>query len=94
MAEMPRGKRKSIVISNIVNRADGMFLLANHHFEFVFAQLNNSQIMKALDDPPRSIDDTYALILERAEMNKNDERSYQLMIRILRWLAGASRPMN
>jgi len=50
--------------------------------------------MKALDDLPRSIDDTYTLILERTEMNNIDERSYQLMIRILRWLVGASRPMK
>ncbi|KAE8440424.1 hypothetical protein EG329_008005 [Mollisiaceae sp. DMI_Dod_QoI] len=94
--ESPRWLRASgelkpiTIISKVVEKAQGMFLLANFHLKFVFKQRNNQKIQWALDVLPDSIDDTYAGLLRRTEIH--DE--HQLVIRLLCWMTGAVRPLR
>ncbi|KAH9178007.1 hypothetical protein EDB89DRAFT_2239725 [Lactarius sanguifluus] len=83
-----RDEEKDMVIENLAEKADGMF-------RWVYCQLEvlrycfPANVRRALEELPRSLDETYERILKEIN-NTNREHSY----RLLQCLTVASRPLR
>ncbi|KAF8877803.1 hypothetical protein BD779DRAFT_1416503, partial [Infundibulicybe gibba] len=77
------------IVTGVMKKADGMFLLAQLHMNSLEAQLNARDLRRALDELPNTLDATYDEAMSRIS---NGHR--MLAHRIISWLIHAARPMS
>ncbi|KAH4216616.1 hypothetical protein HBI26_190290 [Parastagonospora nodorum] len=80
------------ILSEIVENAKDMFLLARFHMDALADCLNISEIEIALRSLPQGINDTYDQVMERIEkLSVNRRRAVK---RLLQWVSYSKRPLT
>ncbi|PQE29767.1 AGC PKA kinase protein [Rutstroemia sp. NJR-2017a WRK4] len=80
------------IVKTIVDRVDGMFLLAQLHIEILSKKLDRRSIRRALASLPTTLDATYDEALKRIRTQDQDE--VELAEQVLYWISFASRPLT
>ncbi|KAL8993426.1 MAG: hypothetical protein Q9169_006358 [Polycauliona sp. 2 TL-2023] len=80
------------VISSIVGKAKGMFLLARLQFESIMAKPTLRKIKSALKELPEELDSMYDQAIERIQ--NQDPELAALAIKLLCWTHYAARPLR
>ncbi|KAF2673257.1 hypothetical protein BT63DRAFT_466811 [Microthyrium microscopicum] len=75
---------KESIVTTIVERCEGMFLLAQLHMDSLQTKANVKAIGNALQTIPRKLDDTYDLVMDRIESQNEDD--VLLARQMLAWL--------
>ncbi|KAF8873311.1 hypothetical protein BD779DRAFT_1451983 [Infundibulicybe gibba] len=83
-----RGVHEEIV-AGIMNKADGMFLLARLHMNSLETKLRITDLRRALDELPNTLDATYDEAMSRIS-NDNEALAH----RVISWLIHAAQPMT
>ncbi|KAJ6783166.1 hypothetical protein PWT90_03737 [Aphanocladium album] len=78
------------IIDTLTSHADGMFLWVSFLFNEICAGSCDADIRNALNNLPKSLEETYARIISRIGTLT---RRTELMQRIFRWVAAAKRPL-
>ncbi|XTI92171.1 hypothetical protein V2W45_1421691 [Cenococcum geophilum] len=77
--------------STVLTRAEGMFRYARWLLGHLAAQRTGRAIRTALTEMPRSLNETYAMLLNRIPISSPDR---ELLHRCLLWLSFAARPLK
>ncbi|KAF7507610.1 hypothetical protein GJ744_010280 [Endocarpon pusillum] len=80
------------IIENVVEKAQGMFLLPRLHLDRLGNQTRIGKVRKALNDLPSKLDDTYEDAMYRIQHQHEEHR--QLAMRALSWISKAERPLQ
>ncbi|KAH0541245.1 hypothetical protein FGG08_004250 [Glutinoglossum americanum] len=80
------------IVNTIVEKAKGMFLLAQLHMDSLSKKLNRRDIRKAIEDLPAELDDIYDEAMRRIEGQDKEEAN--LAKRVLCWISYAFRPLT
>ncbi|MCJ1282267.1 hypothetical protein MMC26_001590 [Xylographa opegraphella] len=80
------------IVSEIVRRAKGMFLLAQLHLDSLVNKGNRKAIHAALQHLPKGIDGTYDDAMARIRAQNPDDR--ELGEKVLLWISFALRPLS
>ncbi|KAI9774757.1 MAG: hypothetical protein M1839_001624 [Geoglossum umbratile] len=80
------------IINTIVEKAKGMFLLAQLHMDSLATKATRKDVRKALETLPKELYDTYNEAMQRIDSQNNDYR--QLAKRVLFWISFALRPLT
>ncbi|KAJ7652403.1 hypothetical protein DFH06DRAFT_1331042 [Mycena polygramma] len=75
--------------TNIVQRSDGMFLLAKLHVESLATKHTLKAVRKCLTDMPGDLRRTYDEVMQRINRRSDDDRD--LAYRVLSWVSNAKR---
>ncbi|KAJ6545382.1 hypothetical protein B0H19DRAFT_843257, partial [Mycena capillaripes] len=78
--------------TTILQRCDGMFLLAKFHVEVLKLKLTIKAVQDALAKMPGNLNGTYDNILQRIKQQSSDE--LDLAHRALSWVTNAKRPLR
>lgn len=78
--------------SQIVKKADGVFLLADLHITNLATQTNTAQLIRALDSLPSEATTIYEQTLHR--ISQQDENKKKLAFLVLSWIFHALRPLT
>ncbi|KAJ7453131.1 hypothetical protein FB451DRAFT_1565686 [Mycena latifolia] len=76
----------------IVQRSDGMFLLAKLHIDSLLTKHTVKAVREALVNMPSDLNSTYDEVVER--INRQSEEDKQLAWRTLFWVTNAKRPLR
>ncbi|KAJ7453546.1 hypothetical protein B0H11DRAFT_2245368 [Mycena galericulata] len=76
----------------IIQRSDGMFLLAKLHIDSLVTKHTVKAARDALNSMPRGLDNTYDEVVER--INRQSEDDKDLAWLILAWITNAKRPLR
>ncbi|KAK4207663.1 ankyrin repeat-containing domain protein [Rhypophila decipiens] len=80
------------VVNKVVERSDGMFLLARLHMDFLASKLTIQEFEAGLKTLPKTPDEVYKLALQRIAEQK--PARHALAIATLRWLVFAERALT
>ncbi|MCJ1392629.1 hypothetical protein MMC18_005499 [Xylographa bjoerkii] len=80
------------IISEVVGRAKGMFLLAQLHMDSLVNKSNRKAIYAALQRLPKGIDGTYNEAMARIRAQNHDDK--ELGEKVLLWISFALRPLS
>ncbi|MCJ1378973.1 hypothetical protein MMC17_002072 [Xylographa soralifera] len=80
------------IVTEIVGRAKGMFLLAQLHMDSLVNKSNRKAIYAALGHLPREIDGTYDDAMARIRAQNHDDK--ELGEKVLLWISFALRPLS
>ncbi|KAJ6521464.1 hypothetical protein DFH09DRAFT_997607 [Mycena vulgaris] len=80
------------IVTTIVRRSDGMFLLAKLHIDSLTSKLTVKAVRAALAHMPSDLDSTYDEVVERINRQPEDEKT--LAWRTLSWVTNAKRPLR
>lgn len=80
------------IVEKIIEKANGMFLLAQLHVQSLATKNTLKRVRKALNDLPEELDEIYNAALERIQ-NQHKDRS-ELAMRMLSWITYALRPLK
>ncbi|KAF2014092.1 hypothetical protein BU24DRAFT_484042, partial [Aaosphaeria arxii CBS 175.79] len=80
------------VVSKIIEKANGMFLLVSLMLNGIATSTCESDIEESLDQLPLDLDQSYEKTLER--IKDQDSKKVELSYRILWWLSRARRPLS
>ncbi|KAI9767661.1 MAG: hypothetical protein M1840_005532 [Geoglossum simile] len=83
---------KEKIIYTIVEKAKGMFLLAQLHTDSLVTKATRKDIRKALETLPKELDGTYEEAMRRIESQNDDDK--QLAEQILSWISYALKPLT
>ncbi|KAF8883121.1 hypothetical protein BD779DRAFT_1399250, partial [Infundibulicybe gibba] len=86
---LKKGVGVNEIVTGVMKKADGMFLLAQLHMNSLETKLNVRDLRRALDELPNTLDATYDEAMSRIS---NDYRA--LAYRIISWLIHAARPLT
>ncbi|KAH0543788.1 hypothetical protein FGG08_001970 [Glutinoglossum americanum] len=80
------------IVNTTVEKAKGMFLLAQLHMDSLASKRNRREVRKALENLPKELDDTYKEAMQRIE--SQDEGDVKLAEGVLSWISFALRPLT
>ncbi|KAM0804719.1 hypothetical protein BDR22DRAFT_799687 [Usnea florida] len=80
------------IITGIVNKAKGMFLLARLHLDSLLAKTTLRKMKKALGTLPEELDRTYDQVMQRIQAQTTDHAV--LALKVLGWIHHAARPLS
>ncbi|CAD6563814.1 MAG: hypothetical protein ASARMPREDX12_000073 [Alectoria sarmentosa] len=81
-----------VIISDVAERAKGMFLLARLHLDSLMASLTLRKVKAALRSLPEELDRTYEQVLQRIQAQDPDRVG--LALKVLGWIHHAARPLG
>ncbi|KAK6342417.1 hypothetical protein TWF718_007818 [Orbilia javanica] len=90
-------KNKETIVTEILESAHGVFLLAKLHFEFIKDKLTLKEIKTALQSlisGERPYDSVYENIMERISEQNSTARSRDMAYQILSWITCAERRLD
>lgn len=88
---------KDKILSVVVARANGMFMLANLYMNSLKVKLSVSEVMDTLENLPQSYYEMYEKTMERIDapsLADRENRSSSLAKNVLSWVACAYRPLS
>ncbi|KAM7213609.1 Ankyrin repeat-containing domain protein [Rhypophila decipiens] len=80
------------VVRKVVERSDGMFLLARLHMDFLASKITAQELEDGLKTLPKTPDEVYKLALQR--IAEQEPARHALAIETLRWLVFAERALT
>ncbi|KAI9778250.1 MAG: hypothetical protein M1839_008274 [Geoglossum umbratile] len=83
---------RGTIISTIVKKARGMFLLAQLHMDTLATKATPKDVRKALETLPKELDGTYREAMKRIENQNVDDK--HLAERVLSWISFALEPLT
>ncbi|KAF2416552.1 hypothetical protein EJ08DRAFT_600422, partial [Tothia fuscella] len=83
---------KQLIVSTLVERSQGMVVLAKLHIDALITKTSVKAIHNALETMPKKLDATYYLIMARIDEQNDDDA--KLARRLLSWLTYSARPMT
>ncbi|KAK0219074.1 hypothetical protein IW262DRAFT_1077557 [Armillaria fumosa] len=81
---------RETICETVMEKADGMFLLAKIHMELLAHCINRAELNKELDKLPSTLERAYGHLLDRINSLPNKDLAY----RIFGWVAFAARPLK
>ncbi|KAJ7080036.1 hypothetical protein C8R44DRAFT_895528 [Mycena epipterygia] len=78
--------------ARIVQRSDGMFLLAKLHIDSLATKLTVQGVREALESQPQGMHDTLNEVVDR--INRQDEEERALAWLVLSWVTNSRRPLE
>ncbi|CAG8960230.1 hypothetical protein HYFRA_00012749 [Hymenoscyphus fraxineus] len=83
---------ETCIVDKLVEKANGMFLLAELHLESLKSKTDIKRLRKSLDILPEARDDVYNEAMERIQRQPEDEA--RLAMTVLSWITHAVRPLK
>ncbi|CAG8980199.1 hypothetical protein HYALB_00012392 [Hymenoscyphus albidus] len=83
---------KTRIVEKLVEKANGMFLLAELHLESLKSKTDIKSLRKSLDILPEARDDVYKEAMKRIQRQPEDEA--RLAIMVLSWITHVIRPLK
>ncbi|KAJ6521474.1 hypothetical protein DFH09DRAFT_215646 [Mycena vulgaris] len=87
-----RPELRDEIQTTIVQRSDGMFLLAKLHIDSLTTKHTVKEVRAALTNMPSDLDSTYDEVVDR--INRQSENDKTLAWRTLSWVTNAKRPLR
>ncbi|KAJ7674252.1 ankyrin repeat-containing domain protein [Mycena rosella] len=83
---------REVIEAKIVQRSDGMFLLAKLHIDSLATKLTVKGVRDALNSLPRDLSGTFDEVVHR--INRQNEEEKTLAWLVLSWVTSAQRPLE
>ncbi|KAJ7118114.1 hypothetical protein C8R44DRAFT_189953, partial [Mycena epipterygia] len=83
---------REAIEAKIIQRSDGMFLLAKLHIDSLATKLTVKGVREALNSLPRDLSGTYDEVVHR--INRQSEEEKTLAWLVLSWITNAQRPLE
>ncbi|KAJ7019611.1 ankyrin repeat-containing domain protein [Mycena alexandri] len=80
------------ILTKVMDTADGMFLLAKLYVQFLSTKNTIGHVREALEEPPRDLYDSYAVVMQQIEAQNEDNRKTAHSTLI--WVVNAKRPLT
>ncbi|KAF8139248.1 ankyrin repeat-containing domain protein [Mycena galopus ATCC 62051] len=80
------------ILSRVSGSVDGMFLLAKLHMESLSKTNTIKAVTKALKDLPRSLRDSYDIVMQRIEGQNEHDKT--IAFSTINWVVNAKRPLT
>ncbi|KAF2662141.1 ankyrin [Lophiostoma macrostomum CBS 122681] len=92
--EMKSPTVKSLIVTRLVEKAEGMFLFASLQLQILQDYDGGRDILTAVGLLPSDINKTWELLLRNIDAAQQFEEGPEIVKKILQWLAAAARPLK